>query len=360
MKTTPQAPEIFTRPLSSYNSAGLPPVGSPGHDEAVIAIVSLMYASKGWSAAVTVNDDTVRVVAVPGGGIQPVDYLEGLCSSGFIEDALPGLKTLYEMVDDPRTAYTYGLALSETGKLEECLAPLQKCLSMDPGHNHAAVAVGVALTKLKRHDEAEIVLRAAAAIQPDESLIQQNLAALLARAGKMNEALAYFRQAVKLAPGNPAPLMGLAQCLLELDTPTTKAEAMKVYKQVVTGHPNTDFAEAAKQTLNRHGQSQLRSAVNDMVRLDVVEYMTGAMKLFAALPKDQVGKIVLEIAKVGESGLAINEPSKRYKLKNLKGDFSGLQLLSYMHVGMKTFDPRVNTGSGLDREYEVAMGMAGK
>ena len=358
MTATPQAPEIFTKLLTTYTNTGFP-VGSPQQEQAVIMGISIGYAAKGWSAAVTVSDGTVRVVAVPGGGIQPVDYLEGLCSAGFIEDALPGLKTLFEMVDDPRTAYTYGLALSETGKIEECLAPLNKCLNLDPSHNHAAVAVGVALTKLRRYDEAEIVLRAAAKIQPDEPLIQQNLAGLLARAGKLDEALPFFRQAVKLAPGNPAPLMGLAQCLAALDTDESNKEAQKVYKTIAITYPG-DYAEAAKEILNRQGQQDLRAAVSGTVRLDVVEYMLGAMKLYATLPKQQVGKITLEIGVLGEQGLAINTPSKRYKLTNLKGDFSGLQLLSMMHVGLKMFDPRANTGSGLDREYEVAKGMAGK
>jgi len=47
-------------------------------------------------------------------------------------------------------------------------------------------------------------------------------------------------------------------------------------------------------------------------------------------------------------------------LDHLDGDFSGLQLLCYMHVGLKQFDPRANTGSGLDREYEMAKRMVGK
>jgi len=67
-----------------------------------------------------------------------------------------------------------------------------------------------------------------------------------------------------------------------------------------------------------------------------------------------------EIARLGETGLEINNPLKRYSLTNLDGDFSGLQLLCYMHVGMALFDPKVDCGSGLQREYEIARGMTGK
>ena len=88
--------------------------------------------------------------------------------------------------------------------------------------------------------------------------------------------------------------------------------------------------------------------------------MLAAFRLFDTLPREKVGNAVLEIARLGEQGLAINDPSRRYVLKNLEGDFSGLQLLCYMHVGIKRFDPAAVTGSGLDKEYDVAREMAGK
>ena len=44
----------------------------------------------------------------------------------------------------------------------------------------------------------------------------------------------------------------------------------------------------------------------------------------------------------------------------LEGDFSGLQLLCYMHVGMALFDAKVDCGSGLKREYEMAKGLSHK
>jgi len=87
--------------------------------------------------------------------------------------------------------------------------------------------------------------------------------------------------------------------------------------------------------------------------------MIGAMKRFSELPSEQVGHAVMEIAQLGQTGLEINNPLKRYSLTNLDGDFSGLQLLCYMHVGMALFDPGVDCGSGLQREYEIAKGMTG-
>lgn len=86
-------------------------------------------------------------------------------------------------------------------------------------------------------------------------------------------------------------------------------------------------------------------------------YMRGALDDFARLPRETVGRIVLEIATLGQGGLKINEPAVRYTLKSKPGDYSGLHLLSLMHVGVKLFDPDADSGSGLDHEYAVALAM---
>jgi len=353
-----QAPEIFQRPLTSLDLAGLPSTTDSGFEQAVIMQYAMQYAAKGWTAAVVVNDGMVRVVAVPQQGIEPKAYLLGLLRHGYIEDAQPGLEAMYGMVDDPDICFNYGVALSELGRVEESLTPLNKCLKLDPGYDNAAIAIGVSLTKLERYDEAEVVLKAAAKIQPNNALIKQNLAATLARAGKYAEALPYFRQAASLAPDNPPALMGLAHCLNSLEA--HRKEALKVYKDVAKRFPDSQFAEDAKQILNRAGQADLRKVVDDGYRPDAVEYMIGAMKRFAEIPREQVGRVTMEIARLGEAGLEINNPLKRYSLTNLDGDFSGLQLLCYMHVGMAIFSPKVDCGSGLQREYDIAKGMTGK
>lgn len=350
-----QAPEIFQIPLASLNQAGLPSHTDPVFEQAVIAHYALQYAAKGWNAAVVVSDGIVRIIAVPQQGVEPKTYLIGLLQHGFIADALPGLEAMYGMVDDADICFNYGVALSELGRVEDSLAPLSKCLRLDPSYDNAAIAIGVSFSKLKRYDEAETVLKAAAKIQPDNALIKQNLAATLARAGKYVEALPFFRQAVSISP-SPATMMGLAQCLDSIAD--HRKEALKVYKELVRRFPDSQFTEQAKAILNRAGQADLRKVVDDGYRPDAVEYMMGAMKRFAELPREQVGRAVMEIGQLGQTGLEINNPSKRYSLTNLDGDFSGLQLLCYMHVGMALFDPSVDCGSGLQREFEIAKGMS--
>lgn len=359
MKKPPKsAPEIYQKPLTAYTSPTLPPVGTPEHEQAVIMQVSLEYASKGWSATVTSQDGMLRVIAVPQDGIEPKAYILGLLRNRFIEDALQPLEAIANMLDgtDPDIDFNLGVAYSELDRVQESLAPLHRCLENAPDYTDAHTALGVSYAKLNRNDEAAEALQKAAKQKPDNALIKQNLAGVLARSGKFEEALPVFRQAASLAPDNPAALMGLAQCLDSIDGHET--EARKTYEQVAKKFPGTQFGEAAKQILNRQSTKDLRKVVGGAHRPDVLEYMISAMRQFAAMPREQVGQITLQIARLGEQGLSIHDPSKRYTLENLEGDFSGLQLLSYMHVGLKMFDPRIAPGTGLDQEYEIAASVA--
>ena len=112
--------------------------------------------------------------------------------------------------------------------------------------------------------------------------------------------------------------------------------------------------------MSRLAQSTMKSRTGGALRMDAVMYMTAAFETFAKMEPQEVAKTVFEIAKLGESDLSINAPKKRYTLETLDGDFSGMQLLSKMHVGLKTIDPSLDTQFGLDAEYDAARKMAGK
>ena len=87
--------------------------------------------------------------------------------------------------------------------------------------------------------------------------------------------------------------------------------------------------------------------------------MNTAMRRFAEMDRKAIGQVVLEIARLGESGLKINDPEVRYTLDSLDGDFSGLELLCLMHVGFQQLQPGGDCGSGLEQEYHLAVEMFG-
>ena len=55
-------------------------------------------------------------------------------------------------------------------------------------------------------------------------------------------------------------------------------------------------------------------------------------------------KVTLEIALLGQQGLDINNPNKKYRLKNPDGEFTGLHLVSYIYVGTSIIMPGQDAG----------------
>ncbi len=302
---TQRAPEIFQTPLADLAIPGAPPRGTPEFEQSVITHFALDYARRGWNALVTVDADFVRCVAVPEQGIEPKDYVLGLLRAGFLEDALPLLQALSGMLADADIEYNYGICLSELGRIADSLAPLQRCLALDADYVNAWIGQGVALARLGRDDEAATSLREALRRDPGNALAQRNLAAVEARAR---------------------------------DGAEEAGAQAKSLKALETLHARTDGRP----------------------RMDAVFYMQGALERFAAMSREEIGKAVMEIALLGRQGLKINDPEKRYTLKSLPGDYSGLQLLATMHAGIRLFDASADTGTCLDREYELAVAMQGK
>ena len=133
-----------------------------------------------------------------------------------------------------------------------------------------------------------------------------------------------------------------------------------MYGEIIRRFADHPAAEIAKKARNKIANEHLHDSVDGKVRMDAVFYMQGALDQFAGKSRQEIGQIVMEIGLLGQGGLQVNKPEVRYSLKNLPGDFSGLQLLSIIHAGMRLFDQNVDTGTGLDREYELAIAMRGK
>ena len=111
---------------------------------------------------------------------------------------------------------------------------------------------------------------------------------------------------------------------------------------------------------SERAHKNLRGAVAGGMRMDVVMYLADALQKFSGMNRREVSHITLEIAMLGRSGLDINDPDRKYRLKTLPGEFSWLHLLAIMHAGVRMFDPKADTGADFDKEYAMAKTMAGK
>ncbi|MBI2800248.1 MAG: tetratricopeptide repeat protein [Gammaproteobacteria bacterium] len=267
-----QAPEIYQKPIDDIDVTGLPLRGTESFDQALITRYALEYAGRGWAAIMTVDNQFIRVVAVPEHGIEPKDYVLGLLKHGFLEDALPILEALSGMIDDADIEYNLGICLSELGRIDESVAPLEKCIALDPNYVSGLVGLGVAYVRLYRLDEAEAVLRNAIRQEPHNAYAKRNLAVVLTKIGKLQDALPLFRQAASLMPQDLNVQLGLAQCLTQLGG-AHRTEADTIYKLIVEKfreHPAAELAVAAR---NKMASEDLHAKVDGKVRMDAVFYM---------------------------------------------------------------------------------------
>ena len=84
-------------------------------------------------------------------------------------------------------------------------------------------------------------------------------------------------------------------------------------------------------------------------------YCLGALQKFAAMPRDEVQRVTFEIAMLGMTGLDVNNPTPKHRLRLLPGEFSGLHLVCIEYVGFQQIMPDAQIGFDLSKEYEAAL-----
>ena len=95
-------------------------------------------------------------------------------------------------------------------------------------------------------------------------------------------------------------------------------------------------------------------------RTDAMFYCLSALQFFKDKTPEQVKQVAFEIGMKGRQGLDINNPDKKYTLNSMRGSFTGLQLVSYMYVGFKMIDPKLDIGLDLSEEYKQALKLLSK
>ena len=100
--------------------------------------------------------------------------------------------------------------------------------------------------------------------------------------------------------------------------------------------------------------------------LDLFEHLAGflvvyitdvfldALERFEGMEQTQLAPLIMEMATLGEQGLPVNDPEKKFTLRLLPGEYTGLQVVCMMHVGMKKIDEVMDSSFDIDREYEAA------
>ena len=98
---------------------------------------------------------------------------------------------------------------ANAGDLAGAESSLNQCLAGEPNNVRALINLGILLTARRAYENAEPVLRRAAALAPNVETVGA-LARALQAAGKRDEAEGLYRDIVKGAPGDVPALVGLA------------------------------------------------------------------------------------------------------------------------------------------------------
>lgn len=266
-----------------------------------------------------------------------------------------GMVILQELLKhDPENIdilYNLGICYSEMGLLKKSIETLERCTQLAPTFDNALVALGFSYFQSGSNEKAMAMFDKSLEIDPDNVYALKNKGALKNKSGKPEQALAIYKQADRLMPDNPEIVLGLGQ---SYEYTNQLAKAAECYKRVRILYSSDLIREKAVEGLNRIAVAELKQAGQGQ-RADVIMYCLSAIEYFAKASSEKVKEVSFEIAMLGNSGLSINDPAKKYALESLEGKFSGVELLCYMFVGFKIIDENLPQFADLENEYQQAL-----
>ncbi len=353
-------PLEFTVAVRDFDRELLPPdarrVGSERFEQAVITYYQRQFAAVGGTVTIDMHDENIHIVWRPDvASDDPFEYALSLLQQGELRQAIPLMETL--LAADPEDAvvlYNLGMAYSDTGRIDEAIALLSRSVEVDQENANAFVALGVARQRNGEYSEALESLRRAVALDSSNSYAHRNLGGVLAGLGGFEEAEPHLREAVRLAPGDQQAVYGLAATLEKLNGGDRLREADDLYQKAIDLDPTSQVAELARRARSKMAHDTFRGTAAGDVRMDAVMYCVDALEKFEKMTPEEVQAVTLEIALLGRQGLDTNDPTPKYRLKSLPGDFTGLHLLSLMYVGFKQIAPDHDIGFDFSREYAMA------
>lgn len=331
-------------------------VGGLEFTQKVSAFFVNQFRQVGGRARVVCNDAdrTIEVKWTKEQGFEePMDRALQLLQAGKISEALPLLWTVQqERPQDPEVVYNLGVAYSELGQFAKSIAILEHLVDMQPHHVHGLTALGVAYIRTQRLFDGEATLRRALKYEPRNLWVLRNLGACLLKQGKSVEAVSLLELAVDVAPQDLQAIVGLGQALETVGRADDADQQYLRALEIGGPEPLLDFVKErrtaiAHQTMREHGS----------FRPDVLMYMSGALEKFERMSAKEIQGLGYEIAILGQNGLDINDPTKKYSLRTWPGQFSGLHLCSIMYAAFKQFAPDQDVGIDFAQEYHAAVAL---
>lgn len=273
---------------------------------------------------------------------------------GKLEEA----KDVFEeiLMDDPKNVdalYNLGMCFTELAHPEKAIKALEQCVKYKPDFSNAYVALGFAHSRMNDLGNAKRYFLDALKLDANNSFALRNLGGLFGGVGEIEKSLYYLEKAYEIDPHDPNTVYGLGYAYQKVKD---YEKADKYYKQVLKMDVPGEIRSLAKDGLREIAVSHFKARG---FRMDAVFYLLSALKLFEQRTEEEIRNIAFEIALKGQSGLDINNPDIKYTLNSLAGEFTGLQLVSYMYVGFNKIAPDQDIGVDLSDEYNMALKLFG-
>ena len=354
----------FKIPLHRFDVNLLPPearqVGTEAFKTAVMMHFAAEYAAQGQTVLVTVDDSDITVMAFAAEATA-LDFVLPMLHAGKVAEAIPYLESLTKSAPaNAAVLYNLGIAYSELGQFDEAIIRLKRAVQLDPGHAHAWVGIGNAYYRMRKPEQALQAFEKAVELNPNDGYTHRNLGGILIASKRNDKALVHLRKALQLMSDDPQSIFGLAIALEEVGTDDADEEADALFLRLIQEHPTSPMVEQAEKARTAFGHKRMKSGSVGGFRPDVMIYIAGALKTFKKLGPKKRHEIAVEIALLGRSGLDINDPTDKYKLKTLPGKFTGLHLLAIMYTAFRQIDPTMDTGADFSAEYQAAMKLPSK
>jgi Flp pilus assembly protein TadD len=281
-----------------------------------------------------------------------MDLATGLIHRRAFGEAEAILRTLFSRhPDDRRVLFSLGIMLCEQGRLQEAREVLKRLTRTAPDFADGWNALGVALSREGKRKAASGAFRKSLGLDPENGSTLRNLGALIGRRDPQ-EALRYLKRAAKLLPSDQSAQYTYGKHLMDMGSLT---DADPVLKKAIALNEGSEISDLCREARIKIRRRNLKAAVPRGLRREVVAFCLAALDTFREVGRERTRAIAFEIASLGRSGLNIRDRTSRFRLLSLPGEFSALQLVVYMYVGLKKVAPRTDPGIDFSKEYRFAL-----
>ena len=147
--------------------------------------------------------------------------------------------TVSKSPDKARPVMALGVALHKEGKLEEAHYWLERAVKLDPASSYSQYNLGRVLMDMKRYKEALVHEKHALELLPDDYYFLTGIGVLYHQMGDEANALRSFKRAIESTPDYPVAHLNLAAFYLSQDKPEDAVGELKEALRLEPHNPTT-------------------------------------------------------------------------------------------------------------------------